>query len=289
MNDITPISTERKHTYFHAIWLSDIHLGCKDCKAEFLLDFLNSIHTDKLYLVGDIIDLWALKKRLFWPESHNKILQKIISIAQTETQVVFIPGNHDELLKPYHQLSFNNIEIHTEYRHTTISGKKLLMLHGDQFDSQVCVASYYAKLGDHLYDLLLFLNRHLHAIRKRFGQPYWSLAGYIKRRVGKAQQAINRYRDAVVTYAKSQEVDAIFCGHIHQPELTTHAGIVYGNDGDWIENCTLIAETQCGELQLLKWDEAIADTQVITRLLSPITQLTVHQVAATIPKHIDVA
>ncbi len=255
-----------EHQHYNAIWLSDIHLGCKDCKAEFLLQLLEQTSFDNLYLIGDIIDLWALKKRLFWPTSHQKVLQKIITIAQGNTRVIFVPGNHDELLKDYHGISFSQIEIHPEYQHITASGKKLLMVHGDQFDSQVCIARYYAKLGDHLYDFLLFINRHLHAIRRKFGHPYWSLASYIKLRVNKAQEAIKRYQQAVVNYAKSKEVDGIFCGHIHQPELVEEAGVIYGNDGDWIENCTLIAEQKCGELQLLQWDDANQNTKVLSTI-----------------------
>ncbi|WP_133407839.1 UDP-2,3-diacylglucosamine diphosphatase [Parashewanella tropica] len=257
---------------YHALWLSDIHLGCKDCKAEFLLQLLDNVICDKLFLVGDIIDFWALKNRLHWPESHHKVLQKIIAIAQTQTQVVFIPGNHDELLKSYHYFNFCNVEIQPQYLHTTIAGKKLLMLHGDQFDSQVCVSRYYAKLGDHLYDFILFLNRSLHAIRKKFGHSYWSLAGYIKRRVTKAQQAIERYQYAAINHAKAQKVDAIFCGHIHQPELIEQSDIIYGNQGDWIENCTLLVETEAGELQLLQWDEASNNTQILKTIPSPIAQ-----------------
>ncbi|RLV59077.1 UDP-2,3-diacylglucosamine diphosphatase [Parashewanella curva] len=272
LHSVPPISTTPQR--YHALWLSDIHLGCKDCKAEFLIQLLGNVICDKLFLVGDIIDFWALKNRLHWPDAHHKVLQKIIAIAQTQTQVVFIPGNHDELLKSYHYFNFCNIEIQPEYLHTTISGKKLLMLHGDQFDSQVCISRYYAKLGDHLYDFILFLNRSLHAIRKRFGHSYWSLAGYIKRRVSKAQQAIARYKFAAINHAKAQNVDAIFCGHIHQPELTEESNIIYGNQGDWIENCTLLVETEAGELQLLQWDEAYNNTRVLKSIESPVAQLT---------------
>ncbi|RYV03295.1 UDP-2,3-diacylglucosamine hydrolase [Shewanella sp. OPT22] len=262
-----------KAKHYHAFWLSDIHLGCKDCKAEFLLQLLQTSTFDNLYLVGDIIDLWALKKRPYWPESHHKVLQKIIEIAQSDTNVIFIPGNHDELLKSYHYFNFANIEIHPFFLHHAVSGKKLLMVHGDQFDSEVCVSRYYAKLGDHLYDLLLFLNRSIHRLRKRFGHSYWSLASYIKKKVPKAQQAINRYHQAAIRYAKQQNVDAIFCGHIHQPELIQQENIIYGNHGDWIENCTLIAETEQGELQLLQWDDKWNCTRVLSQIDSSIQVL----------------
>ncbi|MCE9686413.1 UDP-2,3-diacylglucosamine diphosphatase [Shewanella sp. AS16] len=253
-----------KTTHYHALWLSDIHLGCKDCKAEFLLQLLAQTQAKHIYLVGDIIDFWALKRRIYWPESHNQVLQRLLQLASDGTRILYVPGNHDELLKPYADLKLWDIALAREYIHLTSSGKQLLMVHGDQFDSQVCVGRFYARLGDHLYDLLLFLNRKLHQVRGPLGYPYWSLASYIKLRVGKAQEAIRRYRQAVVDYARRQGVDGVICGHIHQPELSLQQELIYANDGDWIENCTLLAETNQGELQLLRWDEAIGTTRIVS-------------------------
>ena len=211
-----------KVQHFHALWISDVHLGSIDCKADFLLHFLNHSQCQYLYLVGDIV-------------------------------------NHDEAFKAYADSNFRGITLAKQHIHQSLSGKRFLMLHGDQFDSQVCVSRTYAKLGDHLYDVLLWLNRLLHVVRSRLGYPYWSLASYIKLRVNKAQQAINQYRDAVLRYAIKKQVDMVICGHIHQPELSQHTindrVITYANDGDWVENCTLIAETESGDVQLLKWDE----------------------------------
>jgi UDP-2,3-diacylglucosamine pyrophosphatase LpxH len=248
-----------KIQHFHALWISDVHLGSIDCKADFLLHFLNHSQCQYLYLVGDIVDIWALKKRVYWPDSHNEVIQKILELASSGTQVIYIPGNHDEAFKDYADSHFRGITLVKQHIHQSLSGKRFLMLHGDQFDSQVCVSRTYAKLGDHLYDVLLWLNRQLHRVRSRLGYPYWSLASYIKLRVNKAQQAINQYRDAVLRYAIKKQVDMVICGHIHQPELSQHTInnhiITYANDGDWVENCTLIAETESGEVQLLKWDE----------------------------------
>ena len=255
---------------FYAVWLSDVHLGSIDCKAEFLLDFLNNTHCQHLYLVGDIIDIWALKKRVFWPDSHQAVLTKILELAQNGTQVFYIPGNHDELFKAYVNSHFRGITIAPDYVHQSILGKRCLMLHGDQFDSEVCVSRTYAKLGDHLYDVLLWLNRNLHHVRSQLGYPYWSLASYIKLRVNKAQQAINSFRDAVIRFADKQQVDMVICGHIHQPELSIHHSgerqIIYANDGDWVENCTLVVETLLGEFQLLKWDEQNKIPNIIERV-----------------------
>jgi UDP-2,3-diacylglucosamine pyrophosphatase LpxH len=248
-----------KIQHFHALWISDVHLGSIDCKADFLLHFLNHSQCQYLYLVGDIVDIWALKKRVYWPDSHNKVIQKILELASSGTQVIYIPGNHDEAFKDYADSHFRGITLVKQHIHQSLSGKRFLILHGDQFDSQVCVSRTYAKLGDHLYDVLLWLNRQLHRVRSRLGYPYWSLASYIKLRVNKAQQAINQYRDAVLRYAIKKQVDMVICGHIHQPELSQHTInnhiITYANDGDWVESCTLIAETESGDVQLLKWDE----------------------------------
>jgi UDP-2,3-diacylglucosamine pyrophosphatase LpxH len=255
---------------FYAVWLSDVHLGSIDCKAEFLLDFLNRNPCQYLYLVGDIIDIWALKKRVYWPDSHQAVLTKILALAQNGTQVFYIPGNHDEMFKPYVNSHFRGITIAPSYIHQSILGKRCLMLHGDQFDSEVCVSRTYAKLGDHLYDVLLWLNRHLHSVRSQLGYPYWSLASYIKLRVNKAQQAINSFKDAVLRFALKQQVDMVICGHIHQPELSIHHKgkhrIIYANDGDWVENCTLIAETLSGDFQLLKWNELTKTPQIIDNI-----------------------
>ncbi|MCL1113107.1 UDP-2,3-diacylglucosamine diphosphatase [Shewanella basaltis] len=258
---------------FHALWLSDVHLGSVDCKADFLLHFLNHSQSNYLYLVGDIVDVWALKKRVYWPDSHDKVIKKILELANNGTRVVFIPGNHDEAFKAYADSHFRGVTLAKQHIHESINGKRFLMLHGDQFDSQVCVSRTYAKLGDHLYDVLLWLNRQLHAVRSAMGYPYWSLASFIKLRVNKAQQAINQYRDAVLRYAAKKQVDMVVCGHIHQPELSEHIinqqRLIYANDGDWVENCTLIAESVTGDVQLLKWNEQTLQAEIVNYIEFP--------------------
>ena len=259
----SPIIPAPSQQSFNALWLSDVHLGSKDCKAEYLLQLLKQVETESLYLVGDIFDVWALKRRVYWPESHNKVLQQLLKMARDGTKVVYIPGNHDEVLKPYSGFHLWDLSIANEYIHTGVTGRKYLMLHGDQFDSEVCVGRAYAKLGDHLYDVLLWLNRGLHKIRSWLGYPYWSLASYIKLRINKAQQAINDYQSAVLRYASTKNVDVVICGHIHQPALNIQDKILYANDGDWVENCTLIAESNQGNVHLLKWNETTAQAEVI--------------------------
>lgn len=242
---------------FNAVWLSDIHLGCKDCKAEFLLDFLDKVNADVIYLVGDIVDFWALEKRFHWPDSHNQLAYKLMDLARSGCRIVYVPGNHDEKVRKYVGLTFSDIEIHREFEHTTLEGKRLLIAHGDDFDAEVCLGKWHALIGDVMYDFLLFLNRWCYWLRGKLGFGYWSLAGYIKSKVKGANQAIERYKKAAVDYAREKGMDGIVCGHIHQPGLEEIDGMLYCNDGDWIENCTVLVENQDGSLELLYWTEQV--------------------------------
>lgn len=247
---------------YRAVWLSDIHLGNKDCKADYLLAFLESSKIDMLYLVGDVVDMWAMSKQFRWPESHNKVLQKLLSLSQQGCKVVYLPGNHDEPLQKYSGMGFGDVQIEREYVHVTAQNKKLLIMHGDQFDQEVCLGQFHSWVGDKGYMLLMFLNRHYNKIRACLGFPYWSLAGYIKSRINGANKAIARYRDACCRYARKAKVDGIVCGHIHHPEMMKINGIDYYNDGDWVENCTALAESHTGELSLVYWMDVEASQTV---------------------------
>ncbi|AWB66847.1 UDP-2,3-diacylglucosamine hydrolase [Saccharobesus litoralis] len=242
---------------FNAVWLSDIHLGCKDCKAEFLLDFLDKVEADVIYLAGDIVDFWALEKRFHWPDSHNQLAYKLIDIARSGTKVIYVPGNHDEKVRKYVGMTFSDVEIHREYIHETAEGKRLVISHGDDFDGEVCLGKFHEFVGDVMYDFLLYLNRWCYRIRSKFGFGYWSLAGYIKSHVKGANEAIERFKHAAVKYAKDKGVDGIVCGHIHQPDLEEIDGTLYCNDGDWLENCTVLVENHDGSLELLYWTEQV--------------------------------
>lgn len=241
--------------HYPAIWLSDIHLGDRDCKAEFLLDFLKSTSCDTLYLVGDMIDLWAMKRSFFWPPSHHAVLRKIISLANSGTNVIYIPGNHDELVREIIGTSVLNIKIHNEYIHTTRAGKKLLLTHGDEFDHAVLCNRLTKIIGYAAYGLLIRINRWGNRIRKYFGLPYWSLAYYIKNRVKNSREAIATFEQAAAQEAIRRKVDGIVCGHIHQPEIRTIEGVLYCNDGDWIESCTALVEHPQGQLEILHWGD----------------------------------
>ncbi len=242
-------------THYPAVWISDVHLGYKDCQAQYLLDFLNAIECDVLYLVGDIVDLWSMKRQFFWHPSHYDVLALIQQKAKDGTRVIYIPGNHDETFRQYADESLFGIEVHQQYIHTTKANKRFLLLHGDDFDSATRYNKLISIAGDAGYDLLLFLNRWTNRIRRLFGGHYWSLASWIKARVHKAREAIDAFEKAAIHEAKKQGVDGIICGHIHHPAVKVVDGIIYCNDGDWIENCTALVENDCGRIELLHWSE----------------------------------
>ena len=242
-------------THYKTIWLSDIHLGFKDCRADYLLDFLNRVDCETIYLVGDVVDLWAMKRSLYWPPSHYEVLRTLFHKANAGTRVVYIPGNHDEPFRDYVGNIFGPIEIRKEAVYTTVKGKRLLMFHGDILDEHMQLRKWESLIGDAAYDLLLFLNRWANFFRRRFGRHYWSLATYIKQRIPNARQVIDVFERAAVKEAERRGLDGVICGHIHQPALKEIDGLLYCNDGDWIENCTLLSENHDGELELLQWTE----------------------------------
>ncbi|WP_304635206.1 UDP-2,3-diacylglucosamine diphosphatase [Pseudoalteromonas sp.] len=248
-------TTSSNKTHYPAVWISDVHLGYKDCQAQYLLNFLNSIECDVLYLVGDIVDLWSMKRQFFWHPSHYDVLALIQKKAKDGTRVIYIPGNHDETFRHYANESLFGIEVHKKYIHTTKANKRFLLLHGDDFDSATRYNKLISIAGDAGYDFLLFLNRWTNRIRRLFGGNYWSLASWIKARVHKARAAIEAFENAAIHEAKKQGVDGIICGHIHHPAVKIVDHIVYCNDGDWIENCTALVENSCGKIELLHWSE----------------------------------
>lgn len=242
---------------FRAIWISDVHLGFKGCRADFLLDFLKSTESDYLYLVGDIIDIWNMKKGLYWPQEHNNVIRTILGKAKRGTKVIYVPGNHDELLRDYHGLVFGNVTILNEAIHTTADGRRLLMIHGDEFDSVVKCSKLLALIGCQAYDWLLYVNRLVNHLRRYLGFPYWSLAAYLKHKVKNAVNYISRFEEAVAHEAVKRGVDGLVCGHIHRAEIANFDGILYCNDGDWVESCTALVEHHDGALQLLRWSDEV--------------------------------
>lgn len=245
----------RSKTRFRTIWISDVHLGTKGCNAELLLDFLQSTESETLYLVGDIIDGWRLRKGWYWPDSHNEVVRRILKIAHRGTRVVFVVGNHDEMLRDYSGFSFGGILLAREAIHETADGRFLLVTHGDAFDGVVLYARWLAFLGDQAYGLLLRANVWLNRWRKWFNLPYWSLSSYLKKRVKNAVQYVCAFEDAVAREAAERGVDGVVCGHIHCAEIRQIGATTYYNDGDWVESCTALTEAFDGSMQIVDWLE----------------------------------
>lgn len=243
---------------YRTVWISDVHLGFRGCRADHLLNFLHSVDCEYLYLVGDIIDIWEMRKRIFWPQSHNNVVRTILGKAKHGVNVIYVPGNHDELLRDFHDMTFGNVQILKEAIHTNADGRRLLVTHGDKFDSVVRCSRAMAILGTRLYDYLLRANYVVHGIRRRFNLPYWSLAGFLKHKVKNAVQFISNF-DAAVAYETARlGVDGVVCGHIHRPEITKLNDIVYCNCGDWVESCSALVEHHDGSLELLRWADQVA-------------------------------
>jgi UDP-2,3-diacylglucosamine pyrophosphatase LpxH len=235
------------------VFVSDIHLGFKGCSAELLLDFLHSVEMDYLFLVGDIIDVWSMKKSMFWPQAHNNVMRTILGKAKRGTKVIFVPGNHDEVFREFDGAVFGNLEIHKDYIHVGADGRRMLILHGDEFDSVVKFSPWLAKLGSNIYDILLALNPYINWWRRLFDLPHWSLSAYLKSRTKKACQYIGSFEESVAQAARKRGVDAVVCGHIHRAEMREIEGVLYCNDGDWVESCSALVEDMNGQLRLIDW------------------------------------
>ena len=240
---------------FRSIFISDVHLGTASCQADQLLDFLRCTESDHLFLVGDIIDGWQLRRRWVWPQAHNDVVQKVLRKARKGTRVTYVAGNHDEVMRHFLGLAFGGIEIREEAVHVTADGRRLLVVHGDLFDAVVQRAKWLAHLGDGLYVLALKLNQWLNRLRARLGMPYWSLSQYLKQRVKNAVSYIGDFEHAVATEARRRNMDGVVCGHIHKAEMRDIEGVLYCNDGDWVESLTALVEYMDGRLQILHWKE----------------------------------
>ncbi|HUE80222.1 MAG TPA: UDP-2,3-diacylglucosamine diphosphatase [Sphingomicrobium sp.] len=240
---------------FRSVWISDTHLGTRGCNAELLLDFLRSIDCETLYLVGDIVDGWQLKKGWYWPPRHNDIVRCVLKMAKHGTQVIYVPGNHDEAFRDYVGLSFGGVEIVNEAMHLTADGRRLLILHGDEFDGVILYAKWLAFIGDGAYSLLLKANAWLNRIRRLLGKPYWSLSAHLKKRVKNAVQFISSFEQVVAHAAFERGADGVVCGHIHSAEVRQIGEVTYYNDGDWVESCTALVEHPDGRMEILDWAE----------------------------------
>jgi UDP-2,3-diacylglucosamine pyrophosphatase LpxH len=239
--------------HYRAIWISDIHLGTSGCKADFLLDFLRVNESDQLYLVGDIVDGWQLKRGWYWKQSHNDVVQKILRKARKGTKVTYIVGNHDEALREFLGMRFGEILIENEAVHELRDGRRLWVTHGDLFDGVIQYAKWLAYLGDTAYTVALKVNDHFNYLRHKMGMSYWSLSQYLKHRVKNAVSFITAFEEALTTEARRRGYDGVVCGHIHRPEIREIDGTLYCNDGDWVESLSALVETHEGELKLVYW------------------------------------
>jgi UDP-2,3-diacylglucosamine pyrophosphatase LpxH len=249
------IDVNRPSYRYRAIFISDVHLGTRDCRSDFLADFLRQSSCDYLYLVGDIVDGWRLRKSWYWDASHDEVIRLVLNKARAGTQITYIPGNHDEMFRAWLPLGLEvaGVKLRNDAEHTTVDGRKLLVMHGDEFDSVVRYAKFLALLGDRAYTAALVANRYFNAIRRRLGHPYWSLSAWLKRRVKEAVKAIDRFETAVANEARRRGFDGVVCGHIHHAEMREVGGVLYLNDGDWVESCTALVEHEDGRLELIDW------------------------------------
>ena len=249
------VDSARPSYRFRAVFISDLHLGTKDCRSDFLADFLRQSSCDFLYLVGDIVDGWRLRKSWYWDANHDEVVRLILRKARSGTEVTYIPGNHDESFRAWLPMGLEvaGIRLRQDADHTTADGRRLLVMHGDEFDSVVRYAKFLALLGDSAYTAALVVNRYFNAVRRHLGYPYWSLSAWLKRRVKEAVKAIDRFETALAGEARRRGFDGVVCGHIHHAEMREVGGVLYLNDGDWVESCTALVEHEDGRLELLDW------------------------------------
>ncbi|WP_195796618.1 UDP-2,3-diacylglucosamine diphosphatase [Kinneretia sp. DAIF2] len=250
---------ERGALQVRTVWISDLHLGTPGCQAQALLEFLRQVECEQLFLVGDIIDGWQLRRSWYWPQAHNDVVQKLLRKARKGCRVIFIPGNHDEFARRYLDHSFGGIEVAEDWLHVTADGRRLWITHGDLFDGVVQCARWLALLGDQAYEFTLKLNRWLNSARARLGLPYWSLSKYLKLKVKRAVSYVSDFETALAREAKKRGADGVVCGHIHHAELREIEGVLYANDGDWVESLTALVEHADGRLEILDWS-ALAQT-----------------------------
>lgn len=248
------------------VWISDIHLGTPGCQAEALLDFLRDVDCETLYLVGDIIDGWQLRRSWYWPQAHNDVVQKILRKARKGTRVVFVPGNHDEFARRYVEHNFGGVDVVDDCMHTTADGRRLWITHGDLFDGVIQCAKWLAYVGDVAYEWTLKVNRWFNRARARLGLPYWSLSRYLKGKVKRAVSYVNDFEQAVAREARRRGADGVVCGHIHHAELREVDGVLYCNDGDWVESLTALVEHADGRLEIIDRGYAARPRQVPARV-----------------------
>lgn len=252
---------DRSPTRMRAAFISDLHLGARECQAAEIADFLRRVEVDVLYLVGDVIDLWSMRKGIYWPAAHHEVLKLLVDKARHGTRVIYIPGNHDDLARALVGSLLAGVEVHEECVHTTRQGQRMLVIHGDAFDSAVRFSPLLKATGCALYSVVLRAGRYVSFVRMLLGLRRWSLVTWLKSRVGNAMAYVRRYELAAAHAAAARGLDGIICGHIHRPNVERIDGVLYCNDGDWVEHCTALVEDRNGELRL--WQHRSENLQIV--------------------------
>jgi UDP-2,3-diacylglucosamine pyrophosphatase LpxH len=248
-----PVSDDGEPRTHRALFLSDVHLGTKGCQADLVLDFLKRHDAETIYLVGDIVDGWRLKRGWYWPQTHNDVVQKLLRKGRKGARLVYIPGNHDEFLRDYVGMTFGAVDIVQNAIHHGVDGKRYLVMHGDEFDVVVRHAKWLAFLGDWAYVFALGVNTYLNFVRRKLGLTYWSLSSWAKMKVKNAVNFIGEFEDQLSGEAKRVGADGVICGHIHHASEKTMNGVTYMNCGDWVESCTAIVEHFDGRFEVVRW------------------------------------
>jgi UDP-2,3-diacylglucosamine pyrophosphatase LpxH len=248
------VTAERR---FRTLFISDVHLGSKGCQAERLLDFIRHHDAETIYLVGDIVDGWALRSSWYWPQQHNDVVQKLLRKARKGARIIYVPGNHDEFLRDYYGVHFGGVEVVKHAIHAAADGRRYLVVHGDHFDLVVTQARWLALLGSKAYDIAILVNRVFNGLRRRLGFPYWSLSQWAKHKVKNAVNYIGEFEKTLAEEAHRHAADGVICGHIHHAVIHDNFGVRYVNCGDWVETCSAIGEHADGSLELLKWTEVM--------------------------------
>ncbi len=260
-----------KPRMFRSIFISDVHLGSKAAKAEFLIDFLRHHDADTIFLVGDIVDGWRLRRSWHWPQAHNDVVQKLLRKARKGSSITYIAGNHDEFARQFQGVHFGGIVVADRAIHETADGRRMLVIHGDQFDTVVHNARWLAYFGDYAYDTAMLINRGVSRFRKVFGMPYWSFSSWAKVKVKKAVNFIGSFQNVLTEEARRSEVDGVICGHIHHAAIETVDDVQYINTGDWVESCTAVVEHFDGRFEILHWAHVMPEAPSAEPVLVPVT------------------